>query len=389
MSRHKQIQWQLLLALLLVCAIATAQNQQHKVYVHEPNLALVVPKVKSKIPGRSGYDSAYVAYVSKPSVYFSDFFGIQVINRLSKEEILADFVPAYASVKRNDSNQIELNFKEGYSATFLIHTNLRAFGYTIEHDQIFFSDSTWQLFTAHLEKFRGLLKVAKLEKKYLIPNPYYKQELITQKRIQKNPPQVQTVKDSLGVLFNADANAIFLFPDTGHGDSARFATLCTFLTTASYDWVGLEMLSIGWQKDADVFLTQPEGSDAFLAAKKRLVDFYNKGWKIRGTYNSNEDGPWIKLFYILKQRNKKVYALESDDIRYILFRFGETPFGALVRNHLWSERTPANGKGIVFGGSAHFNLKEPANYQDFVFAKNKKRKLYSRIDVNTKKVVLQ
>lgn len=372
----------LLLTSFFSCA-TVAQNTGKR-YVHTPDLGTIVMKVINKV-NYIGYDSLYTIEISKPSPFYSDFFGIQAINKLSKEIIRKDFVPLHASVVSNDSNQLELRFKEGYTATFYINTNLNVAGQMIERDHIYFSDSTWQLFKANLDKFRALVKRLKLEKKYFITNPFYNNELATYNRIKANGPHAKVTTDSTGAAFNRSSNGLYIFPDPLHGDSAHFARLYTFLSTASYDWVGLEMLSQGWQKDINAFLTAAEGSEAYNAAKKRLVEFYAKGWKMKGKYNANEDGPWIKLFTMLRERKKKVYALESDDIQYVIFRFGETPFGGMVRNSLWAQRIPATGKGVVFGGSAHFTLAPPANFQDFAAAKNKLWQFFSLYEIVLKK----
>ncbi len=53
-------------------------------------------------------------------------------------------------------------------------------------------------------------------------------------------------------------------------------------------------------------------------------------------------------------------------MEYILFRYGETEFGAAVRSDHWAMAMPRGGHGVVFGGSAHFTNDKPLNVQDFI-----------------------
>ena len=62
---------------------------------------------------------------------------------------------------------------------------------------------------------------------------------------------------------------------------------------------------------------------------------------------------------------------------YLLFRYGEVDFGGAVRSYWWAKRAPAKGRGILFGGSAHFNSAKPVNVQDFIIMLQPNRPVFS------------
>ncbi len=344
-------------------------------YEHHANLQSIVLRVIN--PDGYGYDPAYVEYISKPSLWYSDFFGIQALQELKKEEILKDFVPDHAELVSSDSNTVVLNFEKAGKLTFFIHTSLFVRDIEIPHDHVSFEGDSWQEFTQNIENFKKILADNKLEEKYLIPNTNYELEKEIYDRLQNDLEETPVVLDAQLSKFAATDPAILIFPDLVHGDSARFYQLKNLLQETTYDWVALEMLSDGQQETMNTYLTAPESSEAFKKADQELRAHYKSAWAINTT---NED-PWMEVFSLLKEKGKKVYGMEPDDLSYLIFRFGETEFGGAVRNIIWASHIPEEGKGIVFGGKLHFTHSKAIDFQDFAQQRNEAFRFFSMTDL--------
>lgn len=149
--------------------------------------------------------------------------------------------------------------------------------------------------------------------------------------------------------FPSQTNAILLVPDV-HGDLGIYNRLYSVLEDgATYDWFALEMMSDKLQGAIDSYLSAPEGSDAFLKAKKALLDYYDVAWNqhFKVTYASREDNHYFRLIDLARRKGKKVYALEKVSELFFFFRYGEDPFGLYTRNNGWAKNLPG-GKGRGF-----------------------------------------
>lgn len=374
------------LFLVVLFINSTAQEKPAPVskparFIHSVPIQSVILKVINR-KTYMGYDSLYSANTGKPSPYLSEFVGVQAIKTSTMAGVKKDFVPKLAKlVSSNDSNWIKLEFKEGYTATFYVNTSLQIRAdIIIPTDHVFFEDSTHELFTAHIAQFKAMLIKNKLAAKYLVKNPYYSAEQAVYNRIKQNPATPKIETDSSFEMFNsASKNAVMLFPDIVHGDYAWYKQLYSHLEKADYDWFGLEMLSYKMQDALNDFLTAPENSPAYTAAEAKLKLFYSTAWQFRFKEDKPAEHPFISLFRLLRAKKKKVYAIENDSMEYLIFRYGEMDFGGAVRNVLWASRLPVTGKGIVFGGSAHFKVKpnKPVSFQDFYQVKRPELIFYS------------
>jgi hypothetical protein len=61
---------------------------------------------------------------------------------------------------------------------------------------------------------------------------------------------------------------------------------------------------------------------------------------------------------------------------YILFRFGEFPLGATVRDATWAARIPREGRGIVYGGSSHFSPGRIPNMLTFLRSRDRSVRIF-------------
>lgn len=78
-----------------------------------------------------------------------------------------------------------------------------------------------------------------------------------------------------------------------------------------------------------------------------------------------------------RAQGMRVIGIERATLPFLLFRYGETKFGGAVRSLEWAKTLPRTGRGIVFGGSAHFSADDAGNVQDFVAVAQPKRPLFS------------
>ena len=318
--------------------------------------------------------------VGQPARFLTDFYGYQALRLTSPDRIKRDFVPKHAQVVRQDNNVLELRFNSGWNGIFYSNTamKIRAYNtYTFPIDHFYASGATFREFLPHLEEVRDIIKREGLESIYLIPNSDYDLEVETQNKL----PQLTAAPLIRGTdlqTFPAQTNAIIIVPDL-HGNLGIYNGLYSALEEAdTYDWFALEMLNERLQRDLDVFLSAREGSDAFIKAKNALLDYYDTSWNqhFRVTYASREDNHYFRLIDLARRKGKKVYALEKVHPLFFGFRYSEDPFGLFVRNNGWAKNIPATGRGIIFGGSAHFEAPRAANFQDFVHLYTPQRRIY-------------
>lgn len=361
---------------------AQIQSERH---LHTPNLQPLVMRVINK-KTFLGYDSGFVASISQPSEYLGDFFGIQAVKNNSKEKIINDFTPKNATLISNDSNTVVLDFEWGGRATFYVNTSLVVSGNQVPIDHIAFDGETYQDFLSSIESFKALLKQRNLTKQYLIPNPYYKEEQVVYRKIQSEHKNAEVTVDTTFSGFSQwKSDALLIVPDNVHGNMDRYNFLMEAINSTNFDWFALEMLSIGSQNALNDFLTKPKSSEEYVEAESALVKFYEKGWQFKFEGEEPSEHPFMTLFRKLRAMKKKAYAMENDDITYLVFRYGEAQFGGAVRSLLWAQRIPANGKGIVFGGGGHLTNDEPLNFQDFYKDIAPKSRIFSALELKRPK----
>lgn len=352
-------------------AAATACSNR---YVDNVNLAPIVTRV---LNAKGFMDEDYQKATASPSPFYSDLFGVQALATTSREQLRSDFVPKYATVAGETDHSITLKFATGYTAEFFPCSSLAVMGQTAPFDHAIFSGDTWRAMLANLEDFKTVLKTAGLESRYLIPNPYYSAEQKAAKHLASGKRATVKVDPSLAA-FAADRNAVLLLPERVHGVPEDAVVLTKVLNEQQVAWLGLEMLGREQQKDLDAFNAAKAGTPAYDAARAKLVEYFANAWNGRaGPKVPGAENYYFKLVETAHSRGTKVYALESVELPFFLFRFGETPFGAVVRNMLWTDVSPSKGRGVLFGGSAHFSLPSSGNVQDFIAARDGARTIVS------------
>ena len=376
-KRFPIIAFMLGMALVAVAAdpAAAPQPAQPRV-IDKPDLAPIIKRVAN--PKGYGYDPGFLALISKPSPYYTDFFGIQALKDLTKKKIEQDFVPKYASVVKDGDNSLELKFKSGWSAKFYVNSTLEIMGLAVPFDHVYISGDTYGEIEKNIDEFREILKAQQLEDTYLIKNPYYAEELEAQKRLDVGDASSVTVTSDPDLKqFSQQKTAVWIYPDGVHGNYTAFKDFYNVLKTADFDWLGLEALPIAMQKTLDTFIDAKEGSAEYIQARKTLLSVLSNGWDKRfGLKGPPEEGPFFKTLELMRERGKHVYGLDAP-LEYTTFRYGETPFGGAVRGDLWARSVPMTGRGIVFGGSAHFMFPQSVNFQDFLHLRNREVKFYS------------
>lgn len=343
--------------------------------VHEPNFQKMVPKFLSP---QGFLDPKFSEAVAKPSPYLTDFFGIQALANTTKEGIKRDFVPKFAEVVAEDENTLELKFKNGYSGKFYPHSILKVVGQAVPNDHVEISGATWQELVKNLEDFRATLRTNKLEKHYLIPNPFYKEELLVAKNLSaKIAPAQLIISPTLAEMKN-ESNAVLLYGEGVHGNIAGYEKFkADVLDKYQFDWIGLEMLTPAQQKDLDIFVKAADGSAEYVHARKALTDYFTTAWNGRnGKPTTGEENYYFKIVDQMRAKKTRVVGIEASTLAYIFFRYGETKFGAAVRSLQWAQAVPKKGRGLVFGGNSHFNDPAPINFQDFLKILNPKAKVF-------------
>lgn len=328
----------------------------------------------------------FPATSASPSPYLADFFGIQRIQDLPPENIVRDLVPGLAQVESR-SPVLKLRFAAGYTAAFY----LRCMFSLDESASPDFRPSFVEItgFTpafadryAALADFLALLERNGLSPAYLVPNPYAAYERVAAADLasesrprptgwpQYGPGEREKKRaDAISGFLQAD-RAILMFGDT-HGSEEDYGAVWSFLNkepAPSLDWLGLEMVTRDQQALLDDYVFGTDGSPTFLAAEKKLISLFSSGWDKRfKAPGAQGDGHYFRLVKWARAHQVKVYALDALP-EYTLFRYGEFPLGATTRNIVWAEAVPLDGKGVVYGGSAHFVPlpATPWTFQDYI-----------------------
>lgn len=361
-----------IILIFLFCVSAFAQTAKPR-YVHEPDLAKLFPKF---LTPQGFLDPKYGEAVAKPSRYYTDFYGIQALADTTKEGIKRDFVPKFAEIMSEDENTLTLKFKDGFSGKFYPHSSFKFRTFEINYDHVEISGDTWQDLRKNIDAFIKLLETNKLAKKYLRPNPYFKDEQIVFKQLAKKNnvmPKAATFAE-----MRNEKNSLLIYPEGVHGVVAGYEKFkADVLDKEKFDWIALEMLVPSQQKDLDIFISSAENSSEHLRTRKVLLDYFKDAWNGRaGPKTSAEENYYFKIVEQMRANKTRVIGVEDSVIEYLFFRYGETKFGAAVRSYWWAKLLPKMGKGLIFGGSAHFNDKDAINFQDFQAMLNPKMKMF-------------
>lgn len=350
-------------------------------YVHQPDVASIVKRFLSP----EGFmDPEFPPTIAAASPFYTDFFGLQAIADVSRDKILADFVPQHAAQVASDEHSVTLRFNKGYVATFYPQSSLRVMGVTVPFSHVAFSGDDWRTARGNVGDFLSIVKAAQRSDVYLIANPCYADEQVTAEQF-KTGTAAPIVVDPRIEAFDSAASAVLLMPEAVHGHRENADALMALLRDHKVDWLGLEMLNADQQRDLDAFSEAKEGTPQYRAARAKLVDYFAGAWNGRaGPKTTGEENYYFQLVEAAHKNGVRLIGLEAASMPYILFRYGETPFGASVRNYQWASHSPAKGRGVIFGGGSHFNLPGTANVQDFLAVRDRGRTFVSLKDLKAK-----
>jgi hypothetical protein len=375
-------------SLLIWAAVGVAPAQKTKTkqptaprFVHEPDLKTLLPRF---LTTQGFLDPKYAAAIAKPSPYYTDFYGIQALADTTRERIKRDFVPKYSEIAAEDENSITLKFKNGWTGKFYPHSTLKIMGTETPFDHVEISGATWQELLKNLEEFRGIVQAARLEKRYLIPNPFYEDELVVAKNYAGDIAPAQLIVSPTLAEMRNETNAVLIYKEGLHGNVEGYDKFKRdVLDKNQFDWIGMEMLSPTQQKDLDAFVDSADGTPEYNRARKALIDYFTTAWNGRaGPKTTGEENYYFKIVDQMRARKTRVVGLEGviglegSSIAFILFRGGENSFGGAVRSYQWAKNVPKKGRGLIFGGSAHFTESRPVNFQDFLKLVNPNAKIF-------------
>ncbi len=371
------------IAILIFLSTISAFAQTTKPrFIHEPDLRKILPKF---LNSQGFLDPQFAELTAKPSPYYSDFYGIQALANTTKEGIKRNFVPKFAEIAAEDEQTITLKFKNGWTGKFYPNSSLKTFGIEVKFDHVELSGDTWLELQKNLADFFNILKTAKLEKRYLIPNPHYKDEQIVAKQLAKKN-QIQVRVATIAEMQN-EKKSVLLYPEGVHGDVEAYQKLKTnVLDKEKFDWIAMEMLMPSQQKDLDIFINSVENSPEHLRTRKVLLEYFKDAWNGRkGPKTSAEENYYFKIVELMRAKKTRVIGVEKASAEYIFFRYGENKFGGAVRSLWWAQLLPKTGQGLIFGGSGHFTIPNAINFQDFQARLNPKMKMFSLEEIKIRK----
>ena len=364
-----------LLASLLILLNRDAVAEPNRT-IHEPNLAELVQRV---LTGTYTVDPEFISYFSHPSPFYTDLYGIHALRDFTRVQILNDFVPRYANVSRDGTTNFELTFQKGWNATFYPHAILDVKGVLVARDHVYIGGNNARELINNLQDFYRMLNESGLSQKYLVGNPFYTVEQTTNDLYYSGKPPTSVTVDPNLVQFHSKVNAVLIYPDGVHGDLASYEIFMETLKNADIQWFGMEMLPSSMQSIIDDFCTSPSNTSAYFLARQNLTNYFLHAWTPYFQLNitSGDQSPYFQAVDLVRQKNGRVYGLDMDSVEFLLFRYGESDFGASVRSRHWALSVPAQGRGIMFGGSAHFKANRSSNVQDFLRLRDQNLPLFS------------
>ena len=344
--------------------------------VHEPDLAALTQRV---LTGTYTVDPLFVDFISHPSAVYTDLYGIHALQDFTRQQILNDFVPRYATLLRDGNNTFDLQFNKGWNATFYPHAILDIKAVNASRDHVYIGGNNASELIANLRDFRRMLNESNIQSKYLIPNPFYEVEKVTNELYYSGKPTVPVTFDPDMEEFRSATNAVLIYPDGVHGNLPYFTTFMDRLRQTDVQWLGLEMLTSSMQPTLDHFCTAPINSSDYVNARLNLTTYFLSAWTPYFQLNitSGDQSPYFQAVDLIRQKKGRVYGLDIDSAEFLIFRYGESNFGASVRSRNWALSVPTTGRGVIFGGSAHFMMNRSSNVQDFLHERDSNLQLFS------------
>ena len=353
-----------------------------------PTHAIEIDTIRAKVAARG-----LPALSAQPNRFLSDMWGVQRLrDDVTAEFILASLVPHAASVAtdRGDGT-LRLLFHDGWEAAFHLpgsyeirqprdpeadddadsETAGRGASFVVvenatsSEDEGPFLEALWGAFADNggLEAFLPL-------------NPHEVEEQTAQSLLAAADPGSRATELGGFDAFLEEERAVYILPDPVHGDLDRYEMLLEMVRDPGVDWVAIEMLSITQQDALQTFLRGEVDDELLRAAEAEILAYYESNWNYQfGTTASPRENHYFRVLELARDLGKGAYALDAG-VDYMMFRYSEFPLGATTRNVIWADQLPRDGRGVVFGGSAHFNLGEPGTFQDFLARRRPELPIY-------------
>jgi len=304
--------------------------------------------------------------VSLPSPYLTDYFGAQILQPLTPEQVRFDLVPTFADVVGETPYALTLRFEPDLEVVFRFNTVLYMDGreMAVPYARVEVPDP--ELYPRQTEAFRRILVEGGLAGRYLEPNPYFSEEQEAWDRLLEpelvEPVAVRT--DTAG--FGEAAHGVYLV-DATPGIPTAFEEVESLVLSPSTDWLALEMFPVDLQPLLDRYLRSVEGSEGWQDAQDAILRFFSRNWNARVGQMTEDpvDNPYFRLIDLARSAGKAVVALDPPE-RYLRFRFGDLPLGAATRDYVWASEVPDWGRGVVYGELSHFSPRRRPNFLTFL-----------------------
>jgi|GEM_PF-2804307 len=351
-------------------------------YVNTPNIGVLIRRYLSP----EGYmDQAFPPTVAYAKEYLYDFYGAQAIADVSREQIISDFTPKYADVTASDEHSVTLTFKDGTTAQFFPNSTLNAMNFQVERSHFVVEAERWTDSRANIKKILGIIDEMGKTSEYLIKNPFYAEEKIVEDHFKKSEHAKVTVTEDFD-LVNKSENSLYIVQESVHGIRKDADKLLEAIRKGDFAFLGMEMLNTTEQPILDRYNSAEIGTPEFNQARQDLIDYFAEAWNGRGGQpkTSGEENYYFEVCEAAKKAGIDIYGIEQATVEYIFFGYGETLFGGAMRSYQWSENVPKTGRGLMFGGGAHFKTEQPISVQDFMATFNPEREIFSISDLTHK-----
>lgn len=327
-------------------------------------------------------DPGFPPTVASASPHLTDFFGVLALGDVPAAEIVADFVPSHARLVREGPGSVILAFEGGFEAEFFPFSTFSALGRAVPLSHASVSGDTWREVQANLGTMIGLIEGLGRADAYLVPNDFYEWERATEAQLLGGRAADVRVDPTLAEFARAE-DGVLLVTEAVHGLPDDLNVLRGILEDHAVDWVGMEMVSTDLQGDLEAYNRSAAGSPEHERARAVLVDWFTREWNGRaGPLTAGDANPYFLLLEEAHRRGVRVVALEGGTTEFFFFRYGETEFGGAVRSRIWAGSIPREGRGVVFGGAAHFRNAKPIDVQDFIAALQPGRPLFSLVPLD-------
>lgn len=209
-------------------------------------------------------------------------------------------------------------------------------------------------------------------------NPYLKEEaaIIEKKEVKGSTTAASTLyKRDIGKFLKSD-DGVLLVPDV-HSFAAPQAFVEQMMNDPAIKWVAIEAAE-DCQGDCTRFIEST--SDASVGSFPDLNDYqkhqnFVREDKISPDSEKFDDKTFLGLVEAAKKTGKKLIFMDAS--RNYMRGWSVTDrTHFFTRNKVWSEKIPEKGRGVVFGGAAHFYVDSNMNVQDFLRASTPDRPIY-------------